>query len=200
MNTRTDLINFLIQKRNLKSYLELGLADGINFLNVKCSEKIGVDISLTENIKWLDTYELSTDKFFESLPVETKFDLIFIDADHHQNQFMKDVLNSLKHLSPSGFIVCHDCNPITEERQIEDFRGGAWNGTVWKGWVILRSQLDIEMFVIDMDEGCGIIHPSGTEISKLPEVKTKDLTYKVLSENRKELLNLISVEDAKYKM
>lgn len=48
MNTRTDVINYFIKYRNYRTYLEIGVDDGINFMNVDCSEKIGVDPSFAK--------------------------------------------------------------------------------------------------------------------------------------------------------
>lgn len=53
VTTRTQLINFLISKYNFKSYLELGVADGQNFINVNCQEKTGVDVGIIPNLKHL---------------------------------------------------------------------------------------------------------------------------------------------------
>ncbi len=204
MHSRTQLINYLISKKGYTRYLELGLADGQNFIGVNCQQKTGVDVALIPRLKGINgIHETSTDQFFDTLhsEIKEKYDLIFIDADHHDQQFTRDVLNSLKYLSPDGLIVCHDCNPISEERQIEVFKGGAWNGTVWKGWARFRmTRSDLEMSVIDMDEGCGIIRPcqSGSQIlysdPKGPE-NPEIFTYKYLAQNRKKLLNLISINE-----
>ena len=68
----------------------------------------------------------TSDEYFESIKdTEVKYDIIFIDGLHHNEQVLKDVENSLKHLSEGGSIVCHDCLPSEESRDIRiDENGG----------------------------------------------------------------------------
>ncbi len=71
----------------------------------------------------------------------------FIDGLHTEEQVDKDVENSLKHLSPNGTIMLHDCNPPTEwhQRSYEDFCSNPceWNGTCWRSVVKLKQRSDI---------------------------------------------------------
>ena len=114
-------------------------------------------------------------------------------------QVDKDIENSLKHLTDDGIIVLHDCNPITEFRQREEYEINgefpSWNGTVWKSWVKLRcDRPDLEMFVINSDEGCGVIKKGKQKIWDKDPVD-KCIEYSYLDNNRSELLNLINVGD-----
>ena len=50
---RTDIIQKFITKRNYKSYLEIGVYNGNNFVNINCENKESCDITdqyLKENI------------------------------------------------------------------------------------------------------------------------------------------------------
>jgi len=38
-----DIINYLIERNNYQSYLEIGLGEGVNFLQVNCRYKESVD-------------------------------------------------------------------------------------------------------------------------------------------------------------
>ena len=70
-----------------------------------------------------------------------------------------------------------------------------WNGTTWKSWVKLRcSRSDLNMFVIDTDEGCGIIY-YGSQNIWLKDPISSCINYSYLDKNRKKLLNLISIND-----
>jgi len=112
-------------------------------------------------------------------------------------------LNSLNHLNPGGVIICHDMNPVKKAWQLDrnseewkerrDKTGlGLWTGGGWKAWVELRSELeDVYMRVVDTDFGCGIITRGKQSKITIPE----KLPYNYLEANRKEVLNLISVED-----
>jgi CRISPR/Cas system CSM-associated protein Csm4 (group 5 of RAMP superfamily) len=156
---------------------------------IKCKNKIGVD----PEPKAKATVCCTSDEFFKKN--RKKFDLIFIDGLHHWEQVERDFDNSLKCLSENGTIVFHDCNPVKEIHQIVPRQVVHWNGDVWKAWVDIRHSYDgLEMFVIDIDEGCGIIRRN--EKYKKCDCKY-ELTYQNLERNREEMLNLISIHKFK---
>ena len=47
----------------------------------------------------------------------------------------KDIKNSLNHIVDGGFILLHDCNPVSYEAQLIPRQTIAWNGDVWKAFV-----------------------------------------------------------------
>jgi len=90
-----------------KSYLELGVADGINFNKVNTLDKISVDINgkaIVNN---------TTDNFFAGLDTDKKFDIIYIDANHDFDFLVRDFNNSVNHCNK--FIIIHDLIPPTAE-------------------------------------------------------------------------------------
>lgn len=184
---RTKIIQSLIDKVNAKSYLEIGVDNGINFQTINCNKKIGVD----PNTNTIATYHETSDAFFEKN--NETFDIIFIDGLHHADQVYKDILNSLKVLNDGGYIVCHDMNPLEESHQEIPFVSGAWNGDCWKAFVQLRCERsDLQMHVVNADHGCGIISKGKQSLLKLSNVPTE---YKFFNIHRKEWLNLISVDE-----
>lgn len=174
---RTDIINYLISKYNLKSYLEIGLDDpSRNFVNVSCKNKESVDPYLNDGNPYSEyhkekndeikaliskclTYKMTSDEFFEKVK-NHHYDIIFIDALHTEDACGKDIINSLKILNPGGFIVVHDCLPCEEWLAVEnpsfEQAGSAWMGTCYKAISQLHTQ-NIDFDVIDADCGCGII-------------------------------------------
>ena len=185
IQSRTDLINFLIHSISASTYLEIGVEDGNNFEYIKCAEKIGID----PNSESKATHFLTSDKFFYFNT--KKFDIIFIDGLHHSDQVYKDIINSLKFLNTNGFIICHDINPMEEYLQIIPRLQSSWTGDCWKAWVQLRNQLvDYNMTVVDICTGCGII----TKGKHVPlNLQINDLNYQFLQKNRKKLLNLMPI-------
>ena len=72
---------------------------------------------------------------------------------------------------------------------------GCWNGSCWKAWAKLRSERsDLEMYVVDTDHGCGVIKLGEQKSMHLPK-NAFDLDFEYLENNRKELLNLITVDE-----
>lgn len=51
-----------------------------------------------------------SDDYFESLPSDEKFDVIYIDGDHKASTVLRDGINALKHLAPNGIIGFDDYN------------------------------------------------------------------------------------------
>ena len=194
---RTDLINYLIDKHNLKNYLEIGVRNAnSNFNKIKIDNKIAVDPKPLMN---QDNIFIGTsDEYFNQLNCNIKYDIIFIDGLHLEYQVDKDVLNSLKHLTKNGFILLHDCNPPSEFHQRDKYEVNGkyppWNGTTWRSLAKLRmSRNDLKINVVDTDWGVGII-----TINKEQELFEKqDINYSLLERNRIKLLNLISVDNFK---
>jgi SAM-dependent methyltransferase len=183
---RTDIIQLLIKHSNAKSYLEIGVDNGVNFALINCAYKVSVD----PNKSTTAIHHLTSDDFFK-INKDT-FDIIFVDGLHHADQVYRDIENSLKVLNPGGYIICHDMNPIKEEHQTIPFVSGTWNGDCWKAFVQLRTErTDLEMFVIDTDQGCGVITRGKQELLNLNNVS---LNYKNFDVKRREWLNIISVD------
>ena len=119
--------------------------------------------------------------------------MIFIDGLHLEYQVDQDIENALLSLNDNGIIIMHDCNPPTEWHQRERDIQGEWCGTVWKAFVKLRfTKMDISMFTIDTDYGCGVIKKGSQTL--LRNMGFYD-NYKVFNANRKTFLNLISCKE-----
>jgi hypothetical protein len=190
--TRWDLINHLIQKYGYSSYLEIGVMETEqpvtekNFDKIVCEAKVGVDPCPAGN----PTYLMTSDGFFAGN--RQKFDLVFIDGLHHEDQVTRDIINALGCLNPGGSIVVHDCLPRNELSQRVPREVEAWNGDVWKSWVKFRA-CPFSMYVVNVDEGCGVIRHDG----RLRETfqAGKPLTYENLILHLQEWLNLVSWSD-----
>jgi SAM-dependent methyltransferase len=188
--TRTEIIQFLINKTNGKKYIEIGMGPGINFNNIQCEYKICVDPTPTVPV----TFRLTSDDFFDQN--NETFDIIFIDGLHWSEQVYKDINNSLRVLNDGGFIICHDMNPHSEfiQRYPQPKLESEWTGDCWKAWVKLKTERDdLYMVVVDTDYGCGIIKKGKQKIITIDS----ELTWEMLENDRIRLLNLISVEDFK---
>ena len=187
---RWDVINTLITKNNYKSYLEVGTQDpNSNFCKIQAEHKVSVDPFPRGEVTFIGT----SDEYFTSITDDIKYDIIFIDGLHHNDQVLRDIENSLNHLSDNGTIVCHDCLPTTELMQSRDDNGGEWTGDVWKAIAELRvERIDLDIKVIDTDFGCGLIKP-GTNIPYM--TNENYLTYSYYHLHKWQLMNIISVED-----
>lgn len=186
---RTDIINALIQKYDYKSYLEVGTQDptsNFDLINAECK------VSVEPYPKGEVTFVGTSDEYFESISEDVKYDIIFIDGLHHDDQVLKDIENSLNHLSENGTIVCHDCLPTTEDMQSRDDHGREWTGDVWKAIAELRvERIDLDIKVVNTEYGCGIIR-RGTNIPY--ETSANYKSYYHYNNNKWNMLNIISTE------
>jgi hypothetical protein len=195
--TRTEIINFCINKYNFKNYLEIGVAGGENITNVNVEYKDGVDpgMGAYSNLSSLVNYRMESDDFFEHIKDSNrKYDFIFIDGLHHTDQVDKDIENSLNHLSENGIIMLHDTMPNTYESQVVPRIQKVWNGDVWKSVVKLRFlEQNVCIMTLDMDQGCTLLKRGKQQ---LYDETTLDnaLSYEYFKENKSKLMNVVSFE------
>ena len=196
--TRVDIINHLIEKFNYVNYLEIGVSRGECIRKVNAEHKDGVDPGHERQNPPEVNYPITSDKFFNLIREhDIKYDIIFIDGLHYDYQVYSDIKNALNHITDGGVILCHDMNPKWSIVQFKKATTGcsSWNGDCWKAWMKLRSELDnYKMEVVDTDHGVGIIKKGKQNCISLPK-DAFDLDFDYLNNNRKKLLNLISVED-----
>lgn len=187
---RIEIIQSLIDKKNYKTYLEIGVRDGSCFDVIKCESKVGVDPDTASKATIFKT----SDDFFALN--NHKFDIVFIDGLHHSDQVYKDILNSLAVLNEGGTIVMHDCMPTSKFMQEIPMRSdhNEWTGDTWKAYVKLRTERsDLAMFVVNCDWGCGVI----TRGAQTPLVLKEEMTYENFERNKGLWLNVISPETFK---
>ena len=221
---RMYVIQEIIKKSRAKVYLEIGVREGECFLRIRAPKKIAVDpqifISSKKKRKYYfknlsnifnQYFETTSDDFFKDNYKSLKshaLDVVFIDGLHTYEQSLKDVQNALKYLKDDGVIIMHDCNPLSEAaaypaQSYQDAESlnipgftGEWNGDTWKTIVYLRSsRKDLDVFVLDCDQGLGIIMKRKPEsmLAYSPEA-VSHLSYKDLESDRKNILNLKSQE------
>jgi hypothetical protein len=128
----TPLIAKIVELTSCKTYLELGVSEGLNMHEITkhCDRCIGVDI--VDGRKHKEGFEFilkTTDEFFKDF--NEKVDIIFIDADHHFEQVKIDFTNSLNCLSEYGIIFLHDTDPIRPEFLHEMACGDSYKMHSW---------------------------------------------------------------------
>jgi hypothetical protein len=194
---RFHIINYLIEKHNLVNYLEIGVFKGENIREIKALHKDGVDPGVEGYTPPEVNYPMGSNEFFELIKghEDIKYDIIFIDGLHEYSQVKKDIENSLNHLQPNGFILMHDCNPVSYDAQIPDRKTIAWNGDVWKSFVEFKqNNLNFECCVVDTDFGVGFIKNNGESFNSSPLL---DIDYQTFDSDRKKYLNLITWDEFK---
>lgn len=117
-------------------------------------------------------------------------------------------MNALEVLSDGGTILLHDLNPRVENRQLPlsdpACNSGTWNGDVWKVVMVLRQVIDLDLVVIDVDHGVGVLRvtpnthilasgsPLLTALQQAPD-PLHAFSYQDLETHRPEILPLVSM-------
>jgi hypothetical protein len=181
---RWEIINRLIQKYNYRSYLEIGTQYGDCFKEINCPHKVCVDPN-----KVFDqlTHEMTSDDYFKQY--SDKFDIVFVDGLHTEEQTIKDIANSLAILNNNGIIVAHDCLPDTREATEMYFCGTSYMAPIWYRMHIAN----VEVKVVNTDCGCGLFKPGTNELyTKVNYQEAREFNY--FNTNKQELVNVITVE------
>jgi len=187
MRYRWELLNGLSRVFSLGVYLEIGVRSGLCINQIEVNVKHGVDIARKrqEDFPGVILHHLHSDRFFEELDSEARFDLIFIDGCHSEGQVSRDISNSLGRLSNGGFVVCHDCNPKTQ-----DMMALNRNGECWQAVVQLRiSEPNVRVVTFDFDHGLSVICLD--QVRRAFNVSEDWRNWNWLNQHRQEALNLV---------
>jgi hypothetical protein len=160
---KTQIIQSLIDYHGFKSYCEIGLGDGTNFMAIKCDVKDGVDPIIPKGLE-NQVAGGTSDAFFNL--IATNYDLIFLDGNHVASQVEKDVVNAWKFTNPGGMILIHDIKPHNEVMQLVPRQSKQWTGDVWRVWSGLKkTKLNLEY--IDEEYGIGVIKKSRHKLTSI---------------------------------
>jgi len=206
---RFDIINFLLATfDHPTTYLEIGVRNpNDNFNKIVADTKYSVDPGIEFKENPVD-FKVTSDAFFDELrngsflEKSILFDVIFIDGLHLAEQVDRDIDNALQFLKEDGFVVLHDCNPLTEWHAREEHNytispaGQQWNGTTWKAFLKARYRIDTTSCCIDTDWGVGVISKD-KKLGVAPTTQNAFYEFGVMDKNRKDQLGLVDFEALK---
>jgi SAM-dependent methyltransferase len=147
---RVAIIQAELDRFDKPRYLEVGIFDGLVFLQIRAATKVAVDprIRMSWWRRWregrragVSFHEMPSDDFFRDLGDQEGFDVVFVDGLHLYEQALRDAENALARLAPGGVVLMHDCNPtaaaVADRNPEVAFENGhrAWCGDVWKAIV-----------------------------------------------------------------
>jgi hypothetical protein len=211
--TRIDVIRAALAATGGRTYLEIGVKDGACFHAIEAETAVAVDPhfrfrpplrararKLLRASSGSFYFETKSDAFFAgSARRFPRFDVVFVDGLHTYAQAYADVRNALGVLSERGVVVVHDCNPssaaaaaptLAEAERTPGFAGD-WNGDVYKAIVRLRTDPELQVCVLDCDQGVGIVRRgSPAALLHLTPDEIARLDYASFAADRKALLDL----------
>jgi hypothetical protein len=184
---RTAVLIKAAESIEASRYLEIGCASDEVFKAVTCPYKVGVDPNHG------GTLRLTSDEFFAQN--SERFDLIYIDGLHHYPQAKRDIEHALDILNTGGVIAVHDCLPLCWENQVVPRWKSRWNGDVWKAIFDFKIRPDIDLRVVTVDEGIGLIRVQpNTQLGQYAGQNMADATFAFFLEYYQSL-GLISFEE-----
>lgn len=188
---RYDIIKYLIEKHEYKSYLEIGVLGNETFNSLP---PLQVKHSVDPNGQAM--FSMPSDDFFAYYCTHS-YDLIFIDGLHLAEQAQRDIENSLTHLNKNGIIVVHDCLPTEEWHQLrKGIDGKPWTGDVWKAFAAIRAtRFDLKMQTVDTDWGCGLIARRTRELQCEGPVEIGQWDWPRFKQHRDIIMGVITVQE-----
>ncbi len=202
-------IKQIIEYRNYKKYLEIGLSNNprapyrlLDNIEIKHSVDIGAETGAD--------FIMNSDLFFEnlkngnfSLQKDYKWDAIFIDGDHNAEQVFKDLNNAFDHLTDDGIIFIHDILPSEYSRALE-MQVANITLALCDAWKVVHYCLKHrpDMHVCSLEEGdpnpCGLaVILKNNNNNRIVLHPKQNLFYQFsqMSENKSKFMNVIDNKD-----
>ncbi len=199
--TRLEILNRLTERFGYRDYLEIGVAGGATFRNIKAPTKTGVDPQWRLwNALRFDIKKTTSDRFFARN--RRTFDLVLVDGLHHADQAFRDIQNALGVLRPGGSILVHDCLPESYEQQAVPRISVSWTGDVWRAFLKTCQDTSLSTLVFDTNRGCGLIRRPATQPQRRPPanvdpLRPEDVTWEHFAAERDNWLEIVP-RDAVY--
>ncbi len=147
-HNHSHFIAELVKQINCKTYLELGIYDGITLSLVQpfVDRVISVDIKDVRRYRIGEFHLETTDSFFEHF--KEKVDVVFIDADHNFESVKKDFINSINLLSEFGIIILHDTDPESEMYLDPGYCGDSYKMDKW----VRENYTDLDIMTLPLTQ------------------------------------------------
>jgi hypothetical protein len=167
-----------------KTYLELGIGNGLNFKAIDCATKMSVDITPD-----ISVFTGTTDDYFSKLKDTTKFDIIFIDANHDIDYALRDFNNAIDHANE--WILLDDTMPKEEYLTQSVFCSDSY-----KLLYYLLKYTNFEVYPVNYREGLTLVKLPATKVELNDDAKNLSwhefmrylTTIKIYSVSEMELL------------
>jgi hypothetical protein len=211
-----EIINALITKYKYKSYLEICTpTTGRRFRRV-CREKLETcHLLVYRNPESSDddgmiTFQSRDEAIEHLIAPGSQYDLVFADSWHTYACTARDIALAFSLVKPGGILVVHDCAPQHKERSSPEFRPDGWTGVSYCAYVdFLLANPGLAYYTVDTDFGCGVVRKDSRAPGWTPQYALTSTAaeqwrrersrnanmFDVFEKYKRELLNLISVEE-----
>lgn len=126
--SRAEVLQGFLSCFENPSYLEVGVSRGGTFQKIRAQRKVAVDPEFKFDVQEArksspnaEFHAVPSDVFFgEIASPADRYDVIFIDGLHTAEQTLRDLLNAIQFLKPSGVIVVDDVVPNSYAASLSD--------------------------------------------------------------------------------
>lgn len=167
---KVDVLNLLIHRRGLRSYLEYNKPRcELALHEVDCAERTLICLPEHErNEPEAEAVRRRAAAFAGTLDAPLhlsaaelathpgRYDLIFFDPLHARPEVDLGLQALCRLLTPGGFLVVHDCCPH-DPQLVGPFREGAWCGDTYQAFAQFHRHNRRASVVVDIDFGVGVI-------------------------------------------
>jgi hypothetical protein len=165
VNHSVRRLSLLAKINNAKSYLEIGVRNGITFLNVPVRKKVAVDphyrfdyeAVISDDVK---CHVMTSDRYFTCVDEgKEKYDLIYLDGLHTFQQTLRDFCCSISVASEKAIWLIDDTLPrdaysawpnqseSIKYRRKSGLQGNIWHGDVFKTVVAINDLFPLFCFI-----------------------------------------------------
>lgn len=125
--TRQDVVQGFLNGFDYPKYLGLGISTGDTFHALRASRKVAVDPAFRFDVAAAQSanpeaiyHAVESDAYFAEIAGDARFDVIYIDVRHVFENALRDMLNAIEHLAPSGVIVIDNIYPVSAAAALTD--------------------------------------------------------------------------------
>lgn len=148
------------------SYLELGVYNNVNFDSIVCRTKQSVDMNGRA------MFTGTTDEFFAQLDKKTRYDIVFIDANHDYEYVLRDFNNSVGICDK--WIILHDMVPPDKNHTNTNLCSDGF-----KVLFYLKNFTNLETYTLDHNYGLTFVKMPGKKLK--PSKENASLSYEIFS-------------------
>jgi hypothetical protein len=177
------IINNIENIKNYR-YLELGIFNNLNFNAINCINKFSVDMN--GNAMFTGT----TDQYFAQLDKNSRFDIIFIDANHDYEYVIRDFNNAVKYADK--WILIHDMIPPSVKYIQSQFCSDSFRVLQY-----LINETNFEIYPMDNNFGLTFVRmpatpiEPGDEYANLPYANFVDFISRVKLYSNAEMIEIL---------
>jgi hypothetical protein len=133
--SRSDVLQGILNGFDEPNYLEIGVFDGEIFHDLRAASKVAVDPDFRFDVAAARAgnpgatyFAVGSDAYFLQHAGDAKFEVIYLDGLHVFEQMLRDLMNAMHHIAPTGVIIIDGVVPNAVAATLPDYSNFDRNG------------------------------------------------------------------------